>query len=185
MHPGPAKWRNGQLNYRSSRSSFRKVIMQCYDITLFMDHSPKRYVIQPLVTLNTMGGKPVQRGSNLVQGWVQFVIAKLPSHANGNRWLSHPFLFLQKMFDLHFSNAFNKNPILQHLAGRFSLKPEGSNRIRPCGSFGLSMWGTWPLILKGIAQAMLLKLGHAWCNQWDNVWINAVIFLRHCRSDRG
>lgn len=68
MHPGPAKWRNGQLNYRSSRSSFRKVIMQCYDITLFMDHSPKRYVIQPLVTLNTMGGKPVQRGSNLVQG---------------------------------------------------------------------------------------------------------------------
>ena len=91
-----AKWRNGQLNYRSSRSSFRKVIMQCYDITLFMDHSPKRYVIQPLVTLNTMGGKPVQRGSNLVQGWVQFVIAKLPSHANGNRWWSHPFLFLQK-----------------------------------------------------------------------------------------
>ena len=99
-----------------------------------------------------------------------------------------------KMFDLHFSNAFNKNPILQYLAGRFSLKPVGSNRIRPCGSFGLSMWGTWPVILKGIAQAMLLKLGHAWPNkvlqfssrnQWDNVLLNAVNFLRHCRSDWG
>ena len=142
-----AKWRNGQLNWESQVLLSKK---NDADITLFMDL--KRYVIQPFVTLNAMGGKPVpSRFATIVQRC-------------GNRWWSHPLLVPSKMFDLHFSNV-NKNPSCNILQWCFSLKPAGPKIIslgRDHHRFRMfSMWGTWPVILKGIAQAMLLNLGIA------------------------